>query len=46
MSNNTAIQYELNPIVFFDISIDSNPIGRIKFELFSQKTPKTAENFR
>lgn len=34
------------PIVFFDISIGNVPAGRIKFELFSQITPKTAENFR
>jgi peptidyl-prolyl isomerase H (cyclophilin H) len=34
------------PIVFFDISIGNNPAGRIKFELFSQIVPRTAENFR
>ncbi|KAJ5077501.1 peptidyl-prolyl cis-trans isomerase d-related [Anaeramoeba ignava] len=31
--------------VFFDISIEDKPIGRIVFELFSD-VPKTAENFR
>ncbi|RKP27745.1 U snRNP-associated cyclophilin-like protein [Syncephalis pseudoplumigaleata] len=35
-----------NPIVFFDISIGNQPIGRMKFELFADKCPKTAENFR
>lgn len=35
-----------NPIVFMDISIGTQPAGRIKFELFSDVTPKTAENFR
>jgi len=35
-----------NPRVFFDISIDGKSEGRIIFELFSDKVPKTAENFR
>lgn len=35
-----------NPIVFFDISIADQPMGRIKMELFSDVVPKTAENFR
>ncbi|KAJ1917628.1 Peptidyl-prolyl cis-trans isomerase-like 1 [Mycoemilia scoparia] len=35
-----------NPIVFFDISIAGQPTGRIKMELFADKVPKTAENFR
>jgi peptidyl-prolyl isomerase H (cyclophilin H) len=34
------------PIVFFDISIGGQPVGRMKFELFSDICPKTAENFR
>ncbi|GAB1192781.1 cyclophilin-like domain-containing protein [Aspergillus pseudonomiae] len=34
------------PIVFFDIAIDGAPKGRITFELFSDITPRTAENFR
>ncbi|GAA99063.1 uncharacterized protein L969DRAFT_49313 [Mixia osmundae IAM 14324] len=34
------------PIVFFDISIGDTPAGRIKFELFSDVVPRTAENFR
>ena len=34
------------PRVFFDISIDSKPAGKITFELYSDVVPKTAENFR
>lgn len=34
------------PLVFFDMAIDGSPIGRITFELYSDVTPKTAENFR
>ncbi|KLT39776.1 hypothetical protein CC85DRAFT_288191 [Cutaneotrichosporon oleaginosum] len=34
------------PIVFFDVNIGDHPAGRIKMELFSDITPKTAENFR
>ncbi|CAK7227254.1 Peptidyl-prolyl cis-trans isomerase H [Sporothrix bragantina] len=35
-----------NPIVFFDITHGGEPLGRIKFELFADVVPKTAENFR
>ncbi|EGR32314.1 peptidyl-prolyl cis-trans isomerase, putative [Ichthyophthirius multifiliis] len=35
-----------NPKVFFDITIDNTPSGRMVFELFSNVVPKTAENFR
>ena len=35
-----------NSYVFLDISIDSSPVGRIEFELFSKDLPKTCENFR
>eukprot|EP00756_Hemistasia_phaeocysticola_P004002 Hpha_TRINITY_DN12579_c0_g1::TRINITY_DN12579_c0_g1_i1::g.51137::m.51137/K09567/PPIH, CYPH; peptidyl-prolyl isomerase H (cyclophilin H) len=35
-----------NPIVFFDVTIGGAPAGRIKMELFSDKVPRTAENFR
>ncbi|PKX91765.1 peptidylprolyl isomerase [Aspergillus novofumigatus IBT 16806] len=31
---------------FFDITIDGQPAGRIKFKLFDDVVPKTAENFR
>uniref|UniRef100_A0A2K5L391 Peptidyl-prolyl cis-trans isomerase n=1 Tax=Cercocebus atys TaxID=9531 RepID=A0A2K5L391_CERAT len=36
----------VNPTVFFDIAIDGEPLGRVSFELFADKVPKTAENFR
>ncbi|KAF9976531.1 Peptidyl-prolyl cis-trans isomerase D [Actinomortierella ambigua] len=35
-----------NPRCFFDITIGGESIGRIVFELYSDVTPKTAENFR
>jgi len=35
-----------NPQVFFDISIDDKPAGRVVMELFADTCPKTAENFR
>ncbi|KAF8494031.1 peptidyl-prolyl cis-trans isomerase [Gautieria morchelliformis] len=34
------------PIVFFDISIGGQSVGRIAFSLYSDIVPKTAENFR
>ena len=34
------------PIVGIDVDVDGKPAGRIFFELFSDITPKTAENFR
>ena len=34
------------PKCFFDISINNKNVGRIVFELFSDITPKTCENFR
>ncbi|XP_077162561.1 peptidyl-prolyl cis-trans isomerase A [Paroedura picta] len=35
-----------NPIVYFDVCADGKPLGRVTFELFADKVPKTAENFR
>ncbi len=35
-----------NPKVYFDVSIDQQPAGRIEFELNADVVPKTAENFR
>ncbi|KAK3204536.1 hypothetical protein Dsin_018582 [Dipteronia sinensis] len=34
-----------NPRVFFELSIDGHPVGRIVMELFADSTPITAENF-
>lgn len=31
---------------YFDVSLNSLPIGRIVFELFNEACPKTCENFR
>ncbi|KAI0951595.1 hypothetical protein AcW1_008599 [Taiwanofungus camphoratus] len=36
----------VRPRVFFDISIDNIPIGRVICELFNESAPKTCENFR
>ncbi|KAK8074816.1 hypothetical protein PG997_009479 [Apiospora hydei] len=35
-----------NPMVFFDITLGGEPLGRITFELFKDVVPRTAENFR
>lgn len=35
-----------NPIVFFDITLGGEPLGRIKMELHADSVPRTAENFR
>jgi len=32
--------------VYFDIAINNQPAGRIVMQLFNDKVPKTAENFR
>jgi peptidyl-prolyl isomerase H (cyclophilin H) len=35
-----------NPIVYFDIAIGGQPVGRIQMELFLDVVPATSENFR
>jgi peptidylprolyl isomerase len=35
-----------NPTVFFDVTIGGKEAGRIIMELYADRTPKTAENFR
>jgi len=37
---------QANDFVFLDISIDSEPQGRVVIKLFSDVVPKTTENFR
>lgn len=37
---------EKNPIVFLDIAIESEKVGRVVIELFKHIVPRTAENFR
>ena len=34
-----------NPTLFFDVTVNSKPLGRVSFKLFADKFPKTAENF-
>ena len=38
----TAIK---NPKVFFDVSVSTNPVGRLVFELYMKDVPKTSKNF-
>jgi cyclophilin family peptidyl-prolyl cis-trans isomerase len=33
-------------LVFFDMEVGGDPVGRIEFELYADVVPKTAENFR
>ena len=35
-----------NPTVFFDVTIGGQNAGRITMELYADRTPRTAENFR
>lgn len=35
-----------NPRVYFDVTMNSTPAGRIEFTLFADVVPRTAENFR
>jgi len=32
--------------IYFDVSADGAPLGRINMELFNEVVPRTAENFR
>ncbi|XP_008055339.2 peptidyl-prolyl cis-trans isomerase A-like, partial [Carlito syrichta] len=36
----------VNPAMFLEIAVDDEPLNRVSFELFTDKVPKTAENFR
>ncbi|XP_051565733.1 RANBP2-like and GRIP domain-containing protein 5/6 isoform X1 [Myxocyprinus asiaticus] len=46
MSIAEGLSRDTNPVVFFSIAVDDEPIGRITMELFTHIVPKTAENFR
>ena len=46
MANEQEQPKQVNPVVFFDISIGGIDMGRMKMELFADVVPKTAENFR
>ncbi|KAK9473761.1 cyclophilin-like domain-containing protein, partial [Dipodascopsis tothii] len=35
-----------NPVVFLDVSLGNQAMGRIKIQLFADALPRTAENFR
>ena len=37
---------KVNPKCFFDMAIGGKAAGRITFEVYADKVPKTAENFR
>lgn len=45
-NTNTNTKMAPNPKVFFDITADGKPLGRIVMELNADVVPKTAENFR
>ncbi|XP_016057350.1 PREDICTED: E3 SUMO-protein ligase RanBP2 [Miniopterus natalensis] len=46
VSPTAELSKETNPVVFFDVCADGEPLGRITMELFSNIVPQTAENFR
>ncbi|XP_065149173.1 E3 SUMO-protein ligase RanBP2 isoform X6 [Paramisgurnus dabryanus] len=46
MSVAAGLSRDDNPVVFFSIAVDNEPVGRITMELFAHIAPKTAENFR
>ncbi|KAL6854345.1 hypothetical protein ACP4OV_019248 [Aristida adscensionis] len=38
--------YKANPKVYLDLTVGGEPVGRVVIELYADKLPKTAENFR
>ncbi|XP_076176310.1 cyclophilin 40 isoform X1 [Ptiloglossa arizonensis] len=43
---NENIKIKDNPIVFLDVAIESEKVGRVVIQLFKDVVPRTAENFR
>ncbi|XP_027530809.1 E3 SUMO-protein ligase RanBP2-like isoform X4 [Neopelma chrysocephalum] len=41
-----GLSKDTNPVVYFEVSADNEPLGHITMELFSNIVPRTAENFR
>ncbi|XP_010130136.1 PREDICTED: E3 SUMO-protein ligase RanBP2, partial [Buceros rhinoceros silvestris] len=41
-----GLSKDTNPIVYFEVSANDEPLGHITMELFSNIVPRTAENFR
>ncbi|XP_027745466.1 E3 SUMO-protein ligase RanBP2-like isoform X4 [Empidonax traillii] len=41
-----GLSKDTNPVVYFEVSADGEPLGHITMELFSNIVPRTAENFR
>ncbi|XP_027496528.1 ranBP2-like and GRIP domain-containing protein 4 isoform X1 [Corapipo altera] len=41
-----GLSKDTNPVVYFEVSADDEPLGHITMELFSNIVPRTAENFR
>ncbi|KAB0373784.1 hypothetical protein FD755_014040 [Muntiacus reevesi] len=35
----------VNPIVFFDIAVNSEPLDHVSFKLFANKVPKSRSNY-
>lgn len=35
-----------NPVVFLDVAVGGEPVGRVEIELFARVCPRTAEHFR
>ncbi|XP_043926927.1 E3 SUMO-protein ligase RanBP2-like [Protopterus annectens] len=46
LSKAAQLSVETNPVVYFDVSCDDEPLGRFTVELLSNIVPRTAENFR
>ena len=46
MPNPRPQRHPDNPVVFFDLSVGGQSIGRIVMELYKDVVPRTAENFR